>query len=619
MKKVQLGVAAMVGVMAVEAAFAGGKKPWTSDLVTPWGEKVTAENAWRDYPRPQMARQDWTCLNGYWDYSIVTNSRGCGVEVEKGRILVPFPFESRLSGVQRLIEANEKMVYSRTVEVHPKPGRRTLLNFEAVDWRAQVYVNGVEATDVPVECGYLPFSMDVTDLLSDGTNELKVVAWDPTCEFIVGGGKQNTGTQGCFYTRVSGIWQTVWMEEVPADYVQDVAICPDIDRGEVRFDVRATGFRPTAVRVLASGKKVAEASVGQLEGSLVVKMPEGFRLWSPNDPFLYEYELVRGDDRVTGYFGMRKFDRAKDARGVWRFRLNNEFVFPVGTLDQGWWPDGLLTPPSLEACAHDVKTLKECGFDMLRKHIKVEPRAYYSLCDRLGILVFQDGVSPAGLGNIFNETKHLQRYGMFRREWKAEIETLRSHPSIVMWIPYNESWGQPDADGTRDTLRWTKRFDPSRLVSGVSGWTEYETDEMIDRNGGVASADTIDIHSYPGPAQSGMRRHRVSLLGEFGGIGVRIPGHVWSVEHGGWGYGGTGGDSNVEGIQKKCLDLFGGVAKLAAEGLSGCVYTQTSDVELEVNGLLTYDRRVLKFDAAKLKAAADNVRASMLKAATTAK
>jgi beta-galactosidase/beta-glucuronidase len=603
-------------IAAVAATAQAGRKATDTKLITPWGEKVTAENAWREYPRPQMVRDNWTCLNGTWDYSITTNKRGFAEIVETGKILVPFSFESKLSGVNRLVEATEKMVYTRTIEAHPKAGRRVLLNFEAVDWRAQVYVNGVEATDVPVEGGYLPFSLDVTDLLKDGANELKVVAWDPTDTFIAGGGKQNWTTSGCFYTRVSGIWQTVWMEEVPVDHVTDVAICPDIDKGTVRFDVKATGYQPMTIRVLSAGKTVAEAKVEKLVDTAEIRMPKGFRLWSPKDPFLYDYELVRGEDVVKGYFGMRKFDRAKDARGAWRFRLNNEFIFPVGTLDQGWWPDGHLTPPSLEACANDIATLKKCGFDMLRKHIKVEPRAYYALCDKMGLMVFQDGVSPAGLGNIFDEKKSLQRYGMFRREWKAEVELLRSHPSIVMWIPYNEAWGQPDADGTRDTLRWTKRFDPSRLVSGVSGWTEYEEDAFVDKNGGVPSADTVDVHAYPGPGQTIERRYRVSLLGEFGGLGVGIADHIWNPGNG-WGYGGTGKNNTAEDIQKKYLELFDRVAKLSEEGLSGCVYTQTSDVELEVNGLLTYDRRVLKFDAEKLRAAADKVRATMLKAATT--
>ncbi len=375
-------------------------------LMTSEGARVTPGNAWRDYPRPQMVRANWTCLNGLWDYAITSNVNQQAVEVQKGKILVPFAFEAPLSGVGRLIAPHEKMIYTRSIEVHPRKGFRTLLNFEAVDWRTSVFVNGVEATDVPHEGGNLPFTVDITPFVRDGSNDLKVVVWDPTHTFIASGGKQNDRTHGCFYTRVSGIWQTVWMEEAPDAFIRDFRVVTDIDRGTVTFAVEGSSVRaPTAqVRVLDGEAVIAEGVTGT-----AIPLPRDVRLWTPETPNLYGCEIVYGADRVTGYFALRKIDRAKDAQGHWRFRLNNEFVFPLGTLDQGWWPDGLLTPPSAAACERDIRTLKELGFNMMRKHLKVEPRIYYSLCDRLGILLFQDAPSPAGEANIYDQTKSLQR------------------------------------------------------------------------------------------------------------------------------------------------------------------------------------------------------------------
>ena len=603
-----------VAFCAVAAASFGAMK-------TEWGEKVTPENAWREYPRPQMVRADWTNLNGLWDYTIVTNAFSAAVPVAAGKILVPFAFESSLSGVGRLVEPWEKMIYRRQFTAKRVPGRRTLVNFEAVDWRAQVFVNGVEATDVPHEGGNLPFSVDVTDFLRDGENELKVVAWDPTHTFVNAGGKQNHRTHSCFYTRVSGIWQTVWMETVPEAHVVSYRMTPDIDRGEVRFVFETAGESPESpVRVEVfgeDGKTVVASATGKACRPLTVKMPEGFRLWTPAKPALYDFRVTYLKDSFAGYLAMRKFSKAKDAKGAWRFQLNNEFVFPLGTLDQGWWPDGLLTPPSLAACEYDIRTLKACGFDMMRKHIKVEPRLYYALCDRIGLMVFQDAPSPAGEGNVYDSTKSLQRYGMFRREWKEEMDHLFNVPSIVMWIPYNEGWGQPDADYTADTLRWTRRHDPSRLVSGPSGWNDYDGGKIIlfpdwkfatGAESDDPSCDVVDRHDYPGPSQCENHRNRVSMLGEFGGLGLKVKDHLWSEDKL-WGYAKDGVDLTREKNQENYLALYEKLLPLVDEGLAATVYTQTSDVEIEINGLMTYDRKVLKYDPEVLKAAHDKVRA----------
>ena len=583
-----------------------------AEMMTPWGESVTGDNAWRDYPRPQMVRGNWTCLNGLWDYAITSNVNHMAVEIAKGKVLVPFAFEAPLSGVGRLVEPHEKMIYTRQIEVHPKKGMRTLLNFEAVDWRASVFVNGVEAMDAPHEGGNLPFTVDITPFVREGANELKVIVWDPTHTFVNAGGKQNNKTNGCFYTRVSGIWQTVWMETVPEQYIEGYKVVTDVDKGEVRIEVKVKGEGEQRMEISVfdpEGKKVAEATPSfTFTSRLHLESPE---LWSPENPKLYEFTATCGADKIRGYFAMRKIDKAKDAKGNWRFRLNNKFIFPMGTLDQGWWPDGLLTPPSLAACEHDIKTLKACGFNMMRKHIKVEPRLYYHLCDKLGLMVFQDAPSPAGECNIFDDTKSLQRYGMFRREWKAEMDHLFNVPSIVMWIPYNEFWGQPDADYTDNTLRWTKRYDPTRLVGGPSGWIDFEGGDGVVKGQIVRdvsaesdnpAADTVDQHNYPGPGQCTHRKNRISLLGEFGGLGLRIPGHLWN-EKGSWGYGGTSEVVSREANQKHYLELMDKLIPLIRDGLAGAVYTQTTDVELEINGLMTYDRKVLKYDPAVLKAA----------------
>jgi beta-galactosidase/beta-glucuronidase len=596
-------------IAALFAATASAYEIAPAPLLTEWGEKMTPETAWREYPRPQMVRGNWTNLNGLWDYAITSNVEHRAVTVATGKILVPFAFESPLSGVGRLIAPHEKMVYTRQIDVHPKKGMRTLLNFEAVDWRASVYVNGVEAMDVPHEGGNLPFTVDITPFVREGSNELKVVAWDPTHTFINAGGKQNDKTKGCFYTRVSGIWQTVWMEEVPEQHIESYKVVTDIDKGEVRIEVekRGGGGQRMSISAFDGDRKIGEFT--PLSTSTFSLHLDSFECWTPENPKLYEFSAKCGADAIRGYFAMRKIDKAKDEKGHWRFRLNNKFVFPMGTLDQGWWPDGLLTPPSLAACEHDIRTLKACGFNMMRKHIKVEPRLYYHLCDKLGLMVFQDAPSPAGNGNIFDDTKNLQRYGMFRREWKDEMDHLFNVPSIVMWIPYNESWGQPDAEYTDDTLRWTKRYDPTRLVGGPSGWSDFEGGDSVVKGEVVRdasaesdnpAADTVDQHNYPGPGQCKNRKNRISLLGEFGGLGLKIPGHLWN-DKGAWGYAGTGEVVSREANQQHYLDLMDKLIPLVEDGLAGTVYTQTTDVELEINGLMTYDRKVLKYDPEVLK------------------
>ena len=606
---IRLQTVAIACLLALPAAFAESRAP---------------EDAWSSYPRPQMHRDAWGCLNGEWDYTITSNLE-VGVEevVAKGKIRVPYAFESKLSGVGRLISAHERMIYRKTIGERPcdrpKPGQRMLLNFEGVDYSTQVFVNGIEATDVPHEGGCLPFSVDITPFVSkDGPSELEVRVWDPT-EWQYGGrGKQSVSPGGCFYTRVSGIWQTVWFEIVPEEYVAALKIDTDIDKSSVTFTVDSSRVKNAAadIAVFDNGQEVVRGKAGE-----PIVLPGALKLWTPSSPHLYTYRLTLGADSVDGYFAMRKVSKLEDRNGDLRFGLNDEIFYPLATLDQGWWPDGLLTPPSEEAMESDLKVLKAYGFNALRKHIKVEPRLYYHMCDKLGLVVLQD--LPSGHEAMRYEDKDFarKRYGFSRGELKEMIDLLRNEPCILMWVPYNESWGQPAADLTRETLRWVKRYDPSRLVDGPSGWDDWEggrhftswrkrwqggfsTKEKSFARDGKPSSDVSDMHSYPGPAMPGAGGGRISFLGEYGGIGLKIPGHLWNEDKS-WGYAGTGKVVSREETQKRYLELLDKLAGLVTHGLAGSVYTQTTDVEIEINGLITYDRQVLKYDVDVLKKAHD--------------
>ena len=607
-KRAAMGLAAALG-----CAFG---VPCDAAMMTEWGEKVTSENAWREYPRPQMVRAEWTCLNGDWDYSVtsVTNTSG-RPERWLGKIRVPFAIEAPLSGVERFLEADEFLWYTRKIEVHPRKGFRTLLHFDGVDFRAQVYIGHSEVTDVPHAGAQEPFTLDITDYVKDGENELTVCVWDPTDDFIQSRGKQERKPYGCHYTRVSGIWQSVWMETVPEAYICDYSVTSDVESGEVamKFRLSEGALKDAAargsVRVAYGGAQVAECTFG-LDGECCVKLPQPVKLWSPESPALYTFEAAFGGDRVTGYFGVRSFAVRKDAKGILRFHLNGRPYFPIGTLDQGWWPDGLLTPPSDDAMRHDIETLKRCGFNMMRKHIKVEPRRYYYLCDKIGILVFQDLPSCASKSRSPMDADTVKRYGFQRHEMKAMMDNLGKVTSVVAWIPYNEGWGQPGEHLTHAMLDFVRRYDRTRIVGGPSGAWDWEGGHLIPNGwkwegrietkhkpaGECEAADMVDMHLYRGPAMFAVNDRRASFLGEFGGLGHAVSNHVWQSERKIWGYGGTDDTSTREGLLKTYLGLLDQVRDLAAKGLAGSVYTQTTDVENEINGLMTYDRKVLKYD-----------------------
>jgi hypothetical protein len=589
-------VVAFILFTTIPCDVAADWKPAPAPLMTKWGKKVTPENAWPEYPRPQLVRKNWQNLNGLWDYAITTQQAG-RPENWDGTILVPFCPESALSGVGKSVGSSKALWYRKTFTVPAEwKGKRLLLHFGAVDWATTVEVNNKGVGNH--KGGFDPFSFDITDALKDGENVIIMRTWDPTDAAAQPRGKQVSKPGGIWYTPVSGIWQTVWLEPVADDaYVKSLRVTPDVDKGEVEFIVDVGGrFASEGTTVLVSaGTNRAAGKPGQ-PIRLKVEKPH---LWTPDDPHLYPVEVSVASpardsvssDVVGSYFAFRKIAVGKDKNGIPRMMLNNEPVFQIGPLDQGWWPDGLLTPSSDAAMKYDLEVLKKMNFNMLRKHIKVEPARYYYHCDKLGLLVWQDmpsgGVPSRGQlippnakdDATFADAEKKQ----FRMELKAMIDHLRFFPCIVTWVPFNEGWGQHD---TNDILKWVKEYDPTRLVDGPSGWA--------DRGYG----DMKDMHNYPGPGMFPVMPNRVSVLGEFGGLGLPVKGHLWK-DTDNWGY--QTFKTEAE-LRERYRQLMLRMHPLIGKGLSAAVYTQTTDVEVEVNGLMTYDREVIKFDVAETAA-----------------
>ena len=539
-------------------------------LRTRWAHDVTPARVLPEYPRPQLVRTAWQSLNGPWDYAVTAKDAPQPAAWD-GRILVPFPIESQLSGVRRAVTGAERLWYHRTFRAaRPPRGGRVLLHFGAVDWDATVWVNGHRVGEHAG--GYDPFTLDVTDALGPGAADLVVGVWDPTDGGPQPRGKQVLHPRSIWYTAVTGIWQTVWVETVPREHVAGLTVTPDVDAGAVRVRVAVEGGTAGSrvqVTVLEGTKPVAAADVAP-DSAVAIPVPHP-RLWSPADPFLYRLRVrLAGGDRVASYFGMRKIAVAPDVAGIERLFLNGRPLFELGTLDQGWWPDGLYTAPTEDARRFDLVTLKRLGFNLIRKHVKVEPERWYYDCDSLGLLVWQD--MPSG----DNDTD-AGRAG-FAAELERVVDALRNHPSIVMWVPFNEGWGQHD---TERTVAWIRAHDPSRLVDDASGWTDRRT------------GDVMDVHDYPGPAMPALEAHRAAVLGEFGGLGLPVAGHLW-IERGAWGYRRFG---TTDSLRAAWRALLARLRPLVDAGLAAAVYTQTTDVETEVNGLMTYDRAVVKLPA----------------------
>ncbi len=500
--------------------------PVKGHIMTEWGENIDPENVWPEYPRPTMERADWKNLNGLWEYAIVgADSRK--PEKFQGEILVPFAVESALSGVGKSVGENRSLWYRRsfTVPVSWK-GRDVMLNFGAVDWEAEVWVNGIKVGGH--KGGYTPFGLNITPALkSKGENELVVRVWDPTDRGFQPCGKQHCNPEGIWYTPVTGIWQTVWLEPVARNHIASLKTVADIDKNRLSINVTPSSEDSrgcvTEVIVKYDGAEVASGrSANGLPVDIV--MPDDVKLWSPESPALYDLEISLIEngkiiDKVNSYAAMRKFSTARDDNGVMRMQLNNKDIFQFGPLDQGWWPDGLYTAPSYEAMVSDVDRTREWGFNMIRKHVKVEPELWYAYCDRNGMIVWQDMPNgdrgPEWKPREFYSGPEIVRSAesesCYRREWKEIMDCLYNHPSISTWVPFNEAWGQFK---TVEISDWTKDYDPSRLVNPASGGNYYHC------------GDILDIHHYPDPSILIYDGERVNVIGEYGGIGMVSEGHI---------------------------------------------------------------------------------------------
>jgi len=591
MHRLSLGTLAILAACAMSAA-AAEWKPVAGHLMSRFAKDVQPAHVWEEYPRPQMVRRNWQNLNGMWQFAVADRAAAppIGKNLEE-RILVPFPVESSLSGVMR---SAERVWYRRKFSV-PEAwgGQHVLLHFGAVDWDTSVWVNGQKVG--AHRGGYDAFAFDITEALKpSGEQELIVGVYDPTDAGTQPRGKQVRRPQGIHYTATTGIWQTVWIEPVAEAHIASLRIVPDLRGGIVRVTVKGSADAdalPVRLTALAGNERVA-TEAGVVGQTIDMAIPNAHS-WSPTDPFLYSLKVSLGPvdretDAVDSYFGMRDVAINQTAQGMTRIMLNGSFLFQFGALDQGFWPDGLYTAPTDAALRYDLEVLKRLGFNAVRKHVKVEPDRWYYWCDKLGLLVWQDMPSgdraaASGKGEIKRTADSAQQ---FETELTRMIETHANHPSIVTWIVFNEGWGQFD---TTRLTQYVEELDPSRLACGASGWNDMPV------------GDLVDIHAYPGPSAPAPEAGRAAVLGEFGGLGLPIGNHIWQNTKT-WGYRNM---PSREDLNESYLKLIESLRPLVADpGLSAAVYTQTTDVETEVNGLMTYDRQVIKIDEQPAAAAA---------------
>ncbi len=565
-------------------------KPAPNPLETKWTGSVSPENAWPEYPRPQMVRQKWLNLNGLWDYAIRPKEDGLPA-VYDGKILVPFPVESALSGVKKEVGPDNKLWYRRFIDIPDDwYESKILLRFEAVDWEMKLWING-RYVDSHLG-GYDNSAFDIKPFLKEsGPQEIVVSVWDPVDSGTQPRGKQVLHPGGIMYTSVTGIWQTVWLEPLGKVNISNVRIIPNIDVDSVAIKVfcmnddRSYRFE---AEVWDGNRRITRAGCSTVK-TLILGIPQS-KLWTPDAPFLYDLKLYlynKNDqiiDSLQSYFGMRKVSLGTDQEGYTRIMLNNRFLFQLGFLDQGWWPDGLYTAPTDEALRYDIEMTKKMGFNLARKHVKVEPDRWYYWCDKLGLLVWQDmpsgdaGISPGDFDIQRTEQSGIQ----YTNELTAIIRQRFNHPSIVVWVPFNEGWGQWSSIKVGD---YVKGMDPTRLVDVASGW--------VDRKSG----DILDMHMYPGPGMPEPEKGRAIVLGEFGGLGLPVKGHTW-LNEGSWGYRNLKDTTELAGAY---ADLVARLMPMKHLGLSAAVYTQTTDVEAEVNGMMTYDRKVAKINPGTLQ------------------
>ena len=575
-------------------------------ITTSWAEKINPAQPLPEYPRPHLVRNDWTSLNGLWQYSILPKELQTIPATTQGSILVPFAVESALSGVGKTVGKDSVLWYKKSISVSNKKNKNTLLHFGAVDWLCTVFVNGKEVGTH--QGGYDPFSIDITKALNKGSKqEIAIRVWDPSDDGPQPRGKQIKNPHGIWYTPVTGIWQTVWLETVPQTYIVETKQTPDIDQKLIRVNAKIENIQAgdqVMITAWDGETKIAEQTVAaNNEVSLPVPDP---KLWSPDNPFLYDlkYTILRKGkvvDEVKSYFAMRKVSMKPDKNGIQRMLLNDQFVFQYGPLDQGWWPDGLYTAPTDEALKFDIEKTKAMGFNMIRKHVKVEPARWYYYCDRMGMLVWQDMPSgdlgnrwesrPGVYGGATDKERTQESESIFRTEWNEIMQDFHNFPSIIVWVPFNEAWGQFK---TKEIVEWTMKKDPSRLINTASGGNFADVGHIID------------LHNYPEPLMPQpdlFGEKRVLVLGEFGGLGLPVENHTWQ-EKNNWGYQSF---KNKEELLKRYSELMDRIPDLISKGLSAAVYTQTTDVEVETNGLMTYDRKEIKIPEPVLKKLHDKI------------
>ena len=594
MKKTFLVCCALALTLGAQAQW----KPVGDKIKTKWAEQINPNNVLPEYPRPQLERTDWVNLNGEWEYAIKPKGQAEPAAFD-GNILVPFAVESSLSGVQKEVGENNELWYKRTFSVPAGwKSKDIVLNFGAVDWKADVFVNDILIGSH--QGGFTPFSFNITPYLTGKSNQKLVVrVWDPSDKGYQPRGKQTSNPEGIWYTPVTGIWQTVWLEPVATNHITSVKSIPDIDNGTMNVTVGTSApccnTSVVEVKLLDKGQVVASAK--GLQGKELRLAVQNPTLWDPANPYLYDMKvsLIKDGkvlDDVKSYTAFRKISSKRDANGVMRMQLNNKNLFQYGPLDQGWWPDGLYTAPTDEALLYDIVKTKDWGFNMIRKHVKVEPARWYYHCDKEGILVWQD--MPSGdMGNQWaphtynggtDKDRSAASVANYYQEWKEIMDMCISYPSIVVWVPFNEAWGQFD---TEKVAEWTKNYDPSRLVNPASGGNHR------------ACGDILDLHNYPGPNMFLYDPQRVTVLGEYGGIGLPLENHLWWNKRN-WGYVQFKNSDEVTAEYVKYADDLKGMVD---RGFSAAVYTQTTDVEGEVNGLMTYDRKEIKINEAAVKKA----------------
>ncbi len=584
MKRIFLTALCIISVLSADAWELQRKK-----IISDFALKVTPENAWQEYPRPIMQRKDWKNLNGLWDYRVTTHQTRIPQNINEGKILVPFAIESALSGVQREFLPKDMLWYKRTFSIPESwNGKNILLHFDGVDFASDVWINGKKIGSH--EGSSDAFVFDITSFLKKGANqEIIVSVTDSTDTTPQPIGKQTLKPRGIKYTAVSGIWKTVWLEPVSSQSIERFTGVPDIDQGIFTVQVQGrntSGDEHVKITAYDKGKAIASQE-GNIRSKFNLKIDHA-QWWSPDNPYLYDLkiELIKNNgtvDVVDSYFAMRKISIAKDKEGFTRMMLNNKFVFQYGMLDQGWWPDGLLTPPSDEALKYDIEFTKKAGFNTIRKHIKIEPERFYYHCDKMGVLVWQDAVCSSEFNLKDGDPgKNPRSAKQFEFELKQMVDRIRNYPCIVLWVVFNEGWGQ---FGGKSLIDWTRSYDPSRLVS-VSGWVD------------MGNGDVCDVHRYPGPGRiENSGKNRAFVVGEFGGLGLPIKGHTWIENDKNWGYTTY---SDRASYRKDYEQMVFELDLLIDLGLSAAIYTQTTDVEIETNGFLTYDRKIEKIPATDL-------------------